>query len=129
MPEVPPTPWEQATANKRSQRQEKKLGKLPDATKQINSGRTWFSKRDVRLGGFLVEARTTMARTYSIDRREFEQLTRQAFGSPPGQLPALQVDFEGESTLSLFVMRLEDHLEREARIANLEARINDLSEH
>lgn len=125
---VPPTPWEQAKANRRSRRQEERLARLPDAKKQINSGRTWFSKRDVRLGGFLVEARTTLKKSYSIVREEFEKLTREALGSPPGQLPGMQIDFEGESTLSLFVMRLEDHLAREARIANLEGRIKELND-
>lgn len=128
MSEIPPTPWQQARENRKSQRQEERLAKLPNATKQINSGRTWFSKRDVRLGGFLVEARTTGARSYSISKNEFEKLTREAFGTPPGQLPGMQIDFEGETILSLFVMRLDDHLAREARIANLEATVKELRE-
>lgn len=123
--EVPPTPWDQAQQTK-SQRQESRLGKLPGGRKQVNSGRHWFSKRDVRLGGFLVEARTTGAASYTIGRPEFDAVTRQAIGSPPGMLPAFQIDFENPTTLSLFVMRLEDHMAREERIANLEAEVKEL---
>ena len=120
------TPWKQARENQRSRRQEERLGKLPDGRPQVNSGRTWWSKRDVRLNGFLVEARTTDSASYTISRVEFEKLTRDAFGTPPGQLPAMQIDFEGASPLHLFVMRLEDHLDREKRIAILEDKIKEL---
>lgn len=125
MAEVPPTPWGRARRTQ-SERQERRLGKLPTGKKQINSGRHWFSKRDVRLGGFLVEARTTGSASYTLSRPEFDKLTREAFGSPPGMLPAIQLDFENPDTLSLFVMRLEDHLAREERIALLEAALEEL---
>jgi hypothetical protein len=121
------TPWKQATSNKRSQRQEKRLSDLPGDKKQVNSGRHWHSKRDVRLNGFLVEARTTENKSYSLQRDEFDKITNDALSTPPGQLPALQIDFErvqGE-TLSLMVVRLKDHLEREARIAVLEQQLRE----
>lgn len=122
---VPPTPWEQAKQRK-SQRQETRIGKLPGGKKQINSGRNWFSKRDNTLLGFLVEARTTAAASYRIMRDEFDRLVRDAIGTPPGMLPGMQIDFEGEIVLSLFVMRLQDHMEREQRIANLESQLEEL---
>lgn len=125
MSEIPPTPWEQARTGQKSRRQESRLAKLPGGRQQVNSGRTWFSKRDVRLGGFLVEARTTSKRSYSISADEFETLTKDALGTPPGQLPAMQIDFEGDVPLHLFVMRLNDHLDREAYIASLEAKLKE----
>jgi hypothetical protein len=123
--DVPETPWKQAKANLKSRRQESRLAKLPGGRAQVNSGRTWFSKRDVRLGGFLVEARTTAKGSYTISRDEFLHVQRDALGTPPGQLPAMQVDFEGEVPLHLFVMRLSDHLDREAYIATLEAKLKE----
>lgn len=127
MSEVPATPWQKVTTGKRAQRQEERNGRLPGGSKQLNSGRQWFSKRDNRLGGFLVETRTTERGSYAIQRTEFEQITREAFGSPPGQLPAMQIDLcDSTSTLSLFVTRLEDHLWREAYIGDLEQELKDL---
>lgn len=116
------TPWKQATSGKRSERQERRLAKLPGGQKQINSGRHWVSKRDVRLGGFLVEARTTEKDSYRLERDEFEDITRDALSTPPGQLPAVQIDFEkaGREPLSLITIRLSDHVYREQRIAILE---------
>lgn len=126
MADVPDTPWRAATAQRRSQRQEEKLGKLPGGRKQLNSGRHWHSKRDVRLGGFLVEARTTEKKTYPIDVTEFRDIERQAIGTPPGQLPAMQIDFDyNGSTTQLFVKRLEDELYQQQRIATLEAQLEE----
>jgi hypothetical protein len=121
------TPWRQATGNQRSQRQERRLAKEPGGKKQINSGRHWVSKRDVRLNGYLVEARTTEKKSYSISRKEFEDITRDALSTPPGQLPGLQIDFEkpGSETLSLFVGRLKDHLYLQERIAVLEQQLRE----
>lgn len=124
--EVPQTPWHKATANQRSQRQEKRLGDKPGGERQPNSGRLWFAKRDVRLNGFLVEARTTKSASYTISQPEFDAIIRQALGTPPGQLAAMQIDFEQGSGLSLFVTRLEDHEWMIERLAALEAEVEEL---
>ena len=109
MADVPETPWRKATDNQRSQRQEARLAGRPGGKKQLNSGRQWFAKRDVTLNGFLVEARTTRAASYTISSVEFKKLVRDAIGTPPGQLPAMQIDFDQGDPLHLFVMRLQDH--------------------
>lgn len=106
---TPPTPWRQARENQRSQRQETDLARKPGGKRQLNSGRQWFSKRDVTLNGFLIEARTTKSASYTVSKVEFKKLTRDAFGTPPGQLPAMVVTFEGGDPQHLFVMRLQDH--------------------
>lgn len=103
---VPATPWEQANAQRKSRLQEEKLGKRPGGRKQVNSGRHWFSQRDVRLNGFLVEARTTDSNRYCIEAKEWESIVADAFSTPPGMLPAMQIDLGSHS---LFVCRLEDH--------------------
>lgn len=118
------TPWREGN---KSERQERRLAQLPGGRKQVNSGRRWFSKRDVTLREFLVEARTTDKKSYRIDRDEFLDIVRAAMRTPPGKLPAMQIDFETPTDrLSLFVIKLEDHQAREAVIQNLLAEINRL---
>jgi hypothetical protein len=121
------TPWQKVTGNSRSKRQETKLANRPGGQKQINSGRTPIAKRDVRLNGFLFEARTTEKGSYRVERAEFEQIIRDALGTPPGQLPGMQIDFERlqGSTLSLVVTRLEDHEFFVNRCAVLEEKLKE----
>lgn len=120
-------PWKKATQMQKSIRQEERLARLPGGKKQVNSGRTWFSKRDNQLTRFLVEARYTDTNTYSITRTEFEDITKHAFGTPPGQLPAMQIDFARPTdTLSVWVMRLEDQVEQQQYILALEAQVKEL---
>ena len=99
------TPWKKAREKQAYQRQEERLAASPGARAQVNSGRYWFSKRDVRKNGFLIEARTTQAKSYSISAEEWDKLTNESFTQPPGLLPAMQIDLQGSR---LWVMRQED---------------------
>lgn len=107
------TPWTRAK-KERHVKQEERLDKLHGGKKGINSGRHWRWKRDGTLGNFLVECRDTQARSFSISYDEFQTITRQANATPPGFLPAMQIDI---LDLSLFVMRLVDHEDREIRLS------------
>jgi hypothetical protein len=100
------TPWHRAKAQQRSKQQEQALAKRPGGRKQVNSGRHWFSKRDVRLNGFLIEARTTNAESYRIDKEEFEKVIKDALATPPGMLGAMLIEFPG---LKLMVTKFQDH--------------------
>ena len=122
-PEIPDTPWRKARANQRSQRQEGALAARPGGRRQLNSGRLWFAKRDVTLNGYLIEARTTENATYTISKVEFKKLVKDAFSTPPGQLPAMVVTFEGGDPINLFVTRLEDHEAQQERIGLLEGEL------
>lgn len=87
----------------------------------MNSGRTsWRSKRDNILGDYLIEARTTEAESYRIDRHEFLAIQKHAFQTPPGKLPAMQPTIRG---LELWVMRLIDFEAMRGRITELEAEL------
>ena len=116
------TPWARAKKTK-SQRQEERIGNREDGQLQINSGRTsWTSKRDGVLGRvyrFLVEARTTDKGSYRVERQEFLDLKKQAFQTPPGLLPMMQVDIQD---LSLVVLELKDFDQFLARMTDLEER-------
>ena len=108
------TPWHRAKARK-SQRQEKRLGQLPNSRTQPNSGRGRFLKRDARIfGNFLTEARTTDAQSYRIEKKEFQDLTKQAARQPPGCLPLMALEIDG---LRLWVIREVDGEEILARLA------------
>lgn len=77
------TPWQQINDQRKAARQERGLAKLEGGSKQVNSGRSWFSKRDVRLNGFLIEARTTEKGSYRLDKDEFDQVTKDALATHP----------------------------------------------
>jgi hypothetical protein len=106
------TPWAKA-GKTRYQRQEERLDEIHGGQKGVNSGRHWRWKRDGTIGHFLVECRDTQHRSFSIGYDEFNAITRQAAATPPGLLPAMQVDI---LDLSLFVMRLVDHEDREIQL-------------
>jgi hypothetical protein len=110
------TPWTQAR-EKRHVKQEKRLDELHEGKKGVNSGRHWRWKRDGKMGAYLIECRDTQHRSFSISYDEFQTITKEAHKTPPGLLPAMQVDI---LDLSLFVMRLVDHEDREMRLAALE---------
>jgi hypothetical protein len=107
------TPWKQANKQRKARREEERVGKLPGGSKQVNSGRHWFNRRDNTLCGFLVETRITNSGSYSINKDEFEKITREAFSTPPGMLPAMMVNIQG---LKLIAIRQEDFLAIQAMI-------------
>lgn len=118
------TPWDRASKTK-SHRQEEGITKLQGGRPQVNSGRsTWTSKRDGTLGRiyrFLVEMRTTEKNSYRIERQEFLDLRKQAFQTPPGLLPMMQIDFD---MLRLVVVELKDFEEFQTRMLDLEERLD-----
>lgn len=118
MAEIIP-PWSRAR-ERRSQKQEKRNGNLSEGSKQVNSGRFWRFKRDNKLWNFLVESRTNEkpgADTYRISRKEFLQIEQEAFQTPPGLLPGMQIDIQ---ELQLMVIRLTAFQQMYERIIELE---------
>jgi hypothetical protein len=86
------TPWKRA--KRLSQMQEKRFGKAPGSRQQLNSGRTWFSKRDNRRYDFLVENRTTEkreTRKYCLNVDELKKLCQDAIFHH--SIPAMNIEF------------------------------------
>lgn len=110
------TPWVRAKKTK-SQKQEERLGKMEGGQKQNNSGRFWRWKRDARLHNFLIEARTTDAGSYKIDKKEFQAIRREAMQTPPGLLPGMQIDM---GDLYLIVIELSAFHDLSMRLLALE---------
>jgi len=80
-------PWEK-TLKPRHRRQEEKIEEL-GGERHPASGRIWRWKRDGHLFDFLIEARDTQADSYRISYQELQDITKEAYGSPPGFLPAM----------------------------------------
>lgn len=121
---MPETPWARAKKTK-SQRQEERFGDMQGGRKQVNSGRFWRSKRDAVLHNFLVEARTTDAGSYRVEKKEFYSIKKEGLQTPPGLLPAMQLDL-GE--LHLFVLELSAFQDMSMRILELEAQLERLQD-
>lgn len=91
--------------------------------KGVNSGRTsWRWKRDGKLREFLIEARTTDAGSYSISKKEFLHIKREALKTPPGLLPGMQIDIQELQLLAIEVTAFEDLF---AELVALRARLED----
>jgi hypothetical protein len=106
------TPWERAK-QQRYEKQERRTGKMPGARPQVNSGRIWSSLRDARIDSFigrlLIDNKSTENKSYSITRDDWLALKRDANRTPPGCLPALQIDIQ-DVHLMVFELSTWDEL-------------------
>lgn len=118
------TPWQRAKGKTKSQRQEERIGAMEGGQKQVNSGRFWRFKRDAILHNFLIEARTTDAGSYSVSRKEFISMRQEARKTPPGLLPAMQIDL---GDLHLMVIELQAFQDMSMRVIELEEQLEALS--
>jgi hypothetical protein len=105
-------PWQRLLKPKHRQ-QEESIDKL-GGRRQPASGRIWRFKRDGVLLGFLIEARITDKRKYTIDLDEWLQIEKEAHMTPPGCLPAMMIEIAGHS---LMVTRQRDFQDRENRLS------------
>jgi hypothetical protein len=123
------TPWDESKKRK-SQRQEERTAKMPGARPQVNSGRTWSSLRDVKLSTFfgvvLIDNKTTENpenRSYRLTRDEWLELRRDAGRTPPGCMPALQIDIQ-DVHLLVFELGMWDAMVE--HVTKLEIQIEEL---
>lgn len=104
-------PWKKVLKPKHRQ-QEERIDKL-GGQRQPASGRIWRFKRDGVLLGFLMEARTTESRKYTIDLDEWLNIERAAHMTPPGCLPGMMIEISGHR---LVLTRELDFQDRENRL-------------
>lgn len=86
-------PWKNKLKS-RNQQQEQGLQVTHPA-----SGRLWRWKRDGRFYDWLIEARTTEAGSYTIKRDEWQDIKRQALQTPPGCMPAMNIEIQDVSLI------------------------------
>ena len=115
------TPWTRAR-KLRSTLQEERLNDMPGGRQQPNSGRFWRWKRDGVVWNFLVEARTTEHKSYRIEKDEFQLIRKQAFQTPPGLRPAMNLEIQD---LRLIVIEESAFELMLARLIELEARLDE----
>lgn len=85
-------PWK-SSKKKGYEIQETRLSKKDGARPQLNSGRTWSGRGDVRHGTMLIDAKDhSNSKSYRITESEWENLKSMAQKTPPGCLPMLQLD-------------------------------------
>lgn len=75
------TIWAKARTRQKHHLHEAYAGQGEDARPQINSGRSWFSKRDAIRGKtylFVIEARSTDAVQFSINAKELRKMRQDA---------------------------------------------------
>jgi hypothetical protein len=121
------TPWDQARRKTRSMRQEERLGQMSSGKAQVNSGRHWRWKRDGIVHEFLIEARTTEADSYRIERKEFLDIQKQALQTPPGLLPGMQIDIgSGATGISGMFIRTQDFQDMYVRLIELEELVKEI---
>lgn len=78
---------------KRSIRQEKDLASTYRGSRNAMSGAGWVRKADVRSLDFLIEAKTTNAKSYSLKLSELRELRKQAIMDD--RTPLFIVDIQG----------------------------------
>lgn len=120
------TPWQRAKET-RSQKQEKGFAKRTGARPQINSGRVWSSLRDVTLNSFLgkllVDNKDTESGSFTIRKDKWEELKRDANRTPPGCVPALQVDIQDLHLLVIGLSTWDEAMEHIMYLEGLVAKL------
>ena len=113
-------PWSRALKT-RHVRQEERLGKAEGGVQNPGSGRIWRFHRDGKLWNFLVEARTTKAKSYRIDKAEFLKMEKEALQTPPGYLPAMVIEIQD---LEIVAIRRKAFNDINRRLMELEAEVD-----
>ncbi len=103
---IPPTPWQRAQAGRRAARSERAGARLDGGQTQPASGSKWQAPGDYRTATFLVEDKTTDARSYTITADVLDKINRQAMLAH-GRLPQLRISMPGHVVR---VIREEDWL-------------------
>jgi len=106
-------PW-RLGKKKPYEKQEARTAKKDGARPQLNSGRRWDGKGDVKrltkFGTFLYDNKTRGVGGFTLTARDFLKLKKQANSTPPGCMPVFQVDLKStdETKLIRLVIIEED---------------------
>ena len=98
---MPRLPWK-PSSKKGYEIQEKRLAKKKDSRPQLNSGRTWSGRGDVKqnspIGHMLIDAKDhSRSKSYRVTAEAWATLKSMAYKTPPGCQPMLQVDVGSHS--------------------------------
>lgn len=94
-------------SSKKSDKLEKETAKdFVGGQKTIASGALPFWKQDIHSDNFIIEHKYTEAKSFSIKKRYFSDITNEAFKL--GKLPMMVIEFIDRPELKLAVVRYED---------------------
>lgn len=94
-------------SSKKSSKLEKKTAKdFAGGQATIASGALPFWKQDIQSDNFLIEHKYTEAKSFSIKKQYFSDITREAFKL--GRLPMMVIEFIDRPELKIAVLRYED---------------------
>lgn len=96
-------------SSKKSDKLEKETAKdFVGGKKQIASGALPFWKQDIQSDNFLIEHKYTEAKSFSIKKQYFSDITNEAFKI--GRLPMMVIEFIDRPELKVAVIRYSDAL-------------------
>jgi hypothetical protein len=94
-------------SNKQSRKLEEKTAKdFSGGKATIASGAFPFWKHDIQSDNFLIEHKYTEAKSFSIKKQYFTDITNEAFKL--GKLPMMVIEFIDRPELKIAVLRYED---------------------
>ena len=94
-------------SNKKSKKLEEKTAKdFSGGRATIASGALPFWKQDIQSDNFVIEHKYTEAKSYSIKKAYFKEVTEEAFKL--GKLPMMIIEFVDRPELKLAVLRYSD---------------------
>jgi len=77
------------------QRKEKSDEKVFKGRRTKGSGKTWYSKGDIKTFTFLIECKSTVKGSFTISRKTWGKISREALLS--SRIPVLSIRFEKEN--------------------------------
>jgi membrane-bound lytic murein transglycosylase len=84
-----------AEIHKRSKKQEDRIAGAYKGSRNVMSGAGWAKKADVRTHKFLIEAKTTENKSYSLKLSELREIRRQALMDD--RIPLFLVEIQGHN--------------------------------
>lgn len=92
---------------KRSKIQEAKAAQSYGGKTTPGSGNQWHSKGDIKTDRFLIECKTTLKSSYSINIKTWRKIWWEAISE--GRDPFMEIQFENDNT-TLIILDKEDFL-------------------
>lgn len=94
-----------AEIHKRSKAQEDRIAGAYRGSRNVMSGAGWSKKADVRTNDFLIEAKTTERKSYSLKLSELREIRKQALLDD--RIPLFMIELQGHN----YVVMEEDDFE------------------
>jgi hypothetical protein len=84
-----------AEVHKRSKDQENRIAVAYKGSRNVMSGAGWSKKADVRTNRFLIEAKTTENKSYSLKLSEMREIRKQALVDD--RIPLFMIEIQGHN--------------------------------